>query len=88
MFYILRHLFRPEAEPHCRDALDVNDDGRVRLNDVIDLLRHLRGGFVIPPPCPDAGRDPTADDLDCAAYPSPEAEVSRHSRSARLRLHR
>ena len=48
------------------DAVDVDDDGRIRINDPIYLLRWLfAGGPPPPPPFPEAGSDPTEDQLTC-----------------------
>jgi hypothetical protein len=53
-------------EPACQKALDVNDDGKVDLDDVLYLGRWLfLGGPSIPPPFPGRGPDPTPDDLPC-----------------------
>ena len=52
----------------CADACDVNDNGKVALDDVILLLQFLfTTGKTIPPPYPTAGSDPTSSDaLDCS----------------------
>lgn len=48
----------------CRDALDANDSGSVDLSDGIYVLEFLfQGGPRIPVPYPDAGLDPTPDNL-------------------------
>jgi hypothetical protein len=50
----------------CEDAGDANDDGRLNISDPIFTLDSLfRGGKSMPPPYPEAGADPTADDLFC-----------------------
>lgn len=62
----LEHLFRGGPEPGCRDAADVDDNGRVNLTDPILLLRHLFLGAPPPPlPGPDCGVDSTPDELRC-----------------------
>ncbi|MBN1422440.1 MAG: hypothetical protein JXP34_26930 [Planctomycetes bacterium] len=64
---ILLYLFQPGVPPDCLDALDVDDDGRIRLPDAIHLLNFLfSGGALPPPPNADPGPDPTPDGLDCA----------------------
>lgn len=56
-----------DAPAPCRDALDANDDGLVDMSDGIFILDYIfRGATQIRPPFPDAGLDPTPDDLpDC-----------------------
>ncbi len=50
----------------CVKSADVNDDGEVRLDDVMYLLHYLfLSGRVIPPPFPTPGLDPTDDKLSC-----------------------
>ncbi len=64
----LGYLFLGGLERICLDAADANDDGEVNISDPIYLLEHLfLGGKPPPPPYPEAGLDPTADELDCRA---------------------
>jgi len=50
----------------CLDAVDANDDGEVSISDPIYTLNSLfRGGSPPPPPFPEAGEDPTPDELGC-----------------------
>ena len=59
----LGHLFGREPLP-CRDAADINDDGEVDMGDVVGMLTYVfQGGTPPPAPFPDAGLDPTFDDL-------------------------
>ncbi|MEE2883438.1 MAG: hypothetical protein VYD70_06885 [Planctomycetota bacterium] len=52
--------------PVCPKALDVNDDGRIDIGDGIQLLNFLYlDGPQPQPPYPEAGVDPTPDDLEC-----------------------
>jgi len=63
---ILAYLFRGAASPPCVDRLDVNDSGKIDVADSVYLLGYLfTGGPPPPPPFPDAGPDPTPDDLEC-----------------------
>lgn len=72
---ILFNLFAPSGSPckspTCRDALDVDDNGRIEVTDPVYLLNFLyRDGPE--PPAPGAnfcGTDPTADSLDCLSNP-------------------
>ena len=62
----LAYQFANAPPPPCLDAVDVDDDGRIRINDPIYLLRWLfAGGPPPPPPFPEAGSDPTEDQLTC-----------------------
>ena len=64
--FVLDHLFLGGRAPECRDAGDTNDSGAVDLSDAVYLLAHLfLGGPAPPAPYPDAGADPTEDDIDC-----------------------
>jgi hypothetical protein len=70
---ILADLFRGlNAPASCRDALDVDDTGWIDISDAIYALDVLfRGIGAIPAPYPDAGSDPTPDDLaECATAPA------------------
>jgi len=65
-------LFCDPFVGRCEDAADADDNGRL---DVADLVRTLLFAFgrddasrAIPPPYPQPGLDPTADDLGCARY--------------------
>ena len=61
---LLGDLFLGIKSPACRDALDVNDDGQTDISDAISFLAaQFLGTFVIPPPSPRPGKDPTADIL-------------------------
>lgn len=65
--YTLDFLFLGGPGPLCGDAADADDGGALDLSDAIYLLNHLfLGGPPPPPPFPEAGIDPTADDLECA----------------------
>ena len=66
-------LFSGGFEPPCMDACDADDDGAVTITDGIYTLQNLFAhGPALPPPYPDCGLDPTADDgvggLDCESY--------------------
>lgn len=64
--FILGFLFLGETPPPCRDAADTNDDGLVDISDGIRVLAFLfLGDAPPPPPYPEAGQDPTEDDLGC-----------------------
>lgn len=63
---ILKVLFNSATPPPCRDRLDTNDDGNVSLSDPLYLSNALFiRGPSIPEPFPEAGGDPTPDDLPC-----------------------
>jgi hypothetical protein len=67
--FTLGYFFIGGDSPTCLDAADANDDGGLDLSDPIHLLQGLFGGAGSPPPpYPDCGADPTADDLGCAAF--------------------
>jgi len=72
---ILEYLFR-DKHLDCVKAADADDDGEVRIDDALYMLDYLfMGGPIIPPPFPEAGTDPTPDDLSCEKYeekPRPE----------------
>jgi hypothetical protein len=56
-----------EAVP-CPDAADGNDDGFLNISDAIAVLAFLfQGTTPLQPPHPEAGVDPTPDDLGCGA---------------------
>jgi len=51
---------------NCLDAADANDDGMVDIGDPIFLLGFQFSNTAPPPePFPQAGPDPTADNLEC-----------------------
>jgi hypothetical protein len=63
---ILGYLFQGTAGIDCLDAADVDDDGKVDLTDAIYLLNFLfLGGPEVVLPYPEAGTDPTLDELPC-----------------------
>lgn len=64
---ILAYLFVDGDAPQCMDAVDANDSGNIDLADAVRVLEYLFSDAEdLPPPFPDCGMDPTADDLDCA----------------------
>lgn len=66
MTFTLKVLFQSAPLPSCRDRLDTNDDGAVNVADVLYVGQALfQRGPRIPPPYPQAGTDPTQDDLQC-----------------------
>ena len=66
---ILLWLFRG-GELACQDTADIDDDGQVNLTDAIALLNFLfQGGPAPQAPYPEAGIDPTEDELECEAPP-------------------
>ena len=51
---------------------DSNDDGKADISDAIHTLGFLFGGAgPMPPPFPEAGADPSADELRCLRLPRP-----------------
>lgn len=68
--FILNYLFRGGAAPPCLDAADADDSGVINLTDAVYLLNYLfLGGPEPRAPFEACGEDPTADDLDCGAFP-------------------
>jgi hypothetical protein len=66
---VLHYLFGP-GELTCEQSADTNDDGRLDVSDPIALLGYLFLGTSQPAePFLACARDPTPDDLECAAYP-------------------
>jgi len=65
--FTLSHIFLRGPRPStCRDAADTDDDGFLTISDAIYLLNFLfLGGPEPPSPFPNAGSDPTQDNLDC-----------------------
>ncbi|MBI4604505.1 MAG: lamin tail domain-containing protein [Planctomycetes bacterium] len=62
---VLLHLFGGAALA-CLDAADADDTGKLDLTDAVYLLQYLfQRGPVIPQPFPEAGPDPTPDELEC-----------------------
>ena len=67
--YLIYHLYRDGRPLDCPDAADVNDDGRIDLNDVIAGLQAVFLNRQIPPPyCLFCGGDPTPDNLPPCEY--------------------
>jgi hypothetical protein len=65
---LLNHLFLGGGAPGCLDAADANDDGKIDVSDPAAILNSLfQGGGPLPAPSPEAGIDPTPDELDCIA---------------------
>ena len=69
MSLVLKVVNGQASPPPCQDRLDANDDGKIDLQDVAFLRDVLFGTLQIPPPFPDAGVDPTPDDLPCPEAP-------------------
>ena len=62
---ILEHLFGSTAIP-CLDSADCNDSGVIDIADAVYVLQFLFVNGTTPPqPYPDAGIDPTPDNLGC-----------------------
>ena len=63
----LGYLFLGERAPACFDASDTNDDGVLNIADPVYLLQYLfLGGSSPDSPFPEAGEDPTEDDMSCS----------------------
>ena len=74
-WYLLSWLVEGGEAPHCLKAADVNDDGVINLEDYVFMEDCLLFADVMPPPpFPENGSDPTADDLPCGA-PVPPVEL-------------
>ena len=66
---ILSYLFGHKPVS-CLDACDANDDGSLNIADAVYLLGYAFAGGAKPPaPFPECGPDPTADALECEAFP-------------------
>ena len=64
--FSLRYLFAGGATPACLDAADANDSGVVDISDAMYILSALFTGVAtVPQPYPEAGLDPTGDQLEC-----------------------
>ncbi len=62
---VLSYLFASFATT-CTDAMDCNDSGAINIADPVMLLNFLFGTGPLPSaPYPNAGQDPTPDNLDC-----------------------
>lgn len=64
--------YRPVARPAnmaaftCKDGADVNDDGKITVDDAVKLIDHLFGSkAALKAPFPAVGSDPTYDTLGC-----------------------
>ena len=69
---ILGYLFSNKPA-QCLDALDSNDSGVLDVADAVYLLGYLFANGTPPPsPFPNAGTDPTNDELDCAVQCGPK----------------
>ena len=68
----LNAIFGAAVAP-CADAADFNDDGRLTVQDSTQLLDFALGRSTVQPaaPYPDAGVDPTDDDLGCEVFQRP-----------------
>ncbi len=61
-------LFLKSWDLNCHKAADIDDDGDNDLADMVHLILFLfNGGNPVPQPYPNAGFDPTPDDLPCTA---------------------
>jgi hypothetical protein len=64
--FSLNSLFLGQGKILCQDAADANDDGILDLSDPVYTLNYLFiGGDKPSAPYPNAGVDPTLDDLSC-----------------------
>jgi hypothetical protein len=75
--YILQYLFASGPGFLCPDAADANDQLQVDISDAVYILQNLFAqGPAIPPPHPELGVDPTAEDppLPPCFYPRPYCE--------------
>jgi hypothetical protein len=67
---LLGHLFLGISRIACADAADADDGGSLDITDAILVLQYLYLGGASPqPPFPEAGEDPTGDDLGCGGPP-------------------
>lgn len=76
--HILTALFIDASPILCLDSADADDDGDVTITDAIRILGYLFVGIVSPAgPFPEAGIDPTSDELECVAASSGGFEPPR-----------
>ncbi len=69
--FVAGRLPADDPRPACRDALDVDDDGRLGFADAVALLGYLFGrGDAPPAPFPGCGVDESIDGLECEGQPS------------------
>ena len=62
-------LFRKGPAPKCRSAADIDDDGRIEINDVLKNLNfEFLAGRPPPAPFPNVGPDLEPDFLRCDSY--------------------
>ncbi|MCZ6793309.1 MAG: PKD domain-containing protein [Planctomycetota bacterium] len=65
----LNFLFVGHDSPECLDAADMTDNGRLDITDALYTLNFLfRAGSYPPPPYPDAGLDPSPDELGTCSF--------------------
>lgn len=70
VIHLLRHLFVGWSI-RCQDSADANDTGTLDVTDAVVQLEFLfLNGPAFPPPYPQAGIDPTPDELGCDLSPS------------------
>jgi hypothetical protein len=63
----LNYLFLSGPRPRCLDAADIQDTGQVNISSAVNLLNFLfLGGATPAVPFPNAGHDPTPDQLPCS----------------------
>ncbi len=76
---LLQHIYNKDNEPACLESADVNNDGEVRLGDVLQLISYATYGLSPPAaPFPACGRDPDEkgswSDIGCVSYETCLAE--------------
>ena len=76
---LLQHIYNKDNELACLESADVNNDGEVRLGDVLQLISYATYGLSPPAaPFPACGRDPDEkgswSDIGCVSYETCPAE--------------
>jgi len=67
--FILSFLFLGGPAPLCEDAADADDSGLLDITDAVRILNALfLGNASLPEPSPEAGEDPTGDELGCLGF--------------------
>ena len=79
------YFFLGSPEPDCVDSIDINDDGELNITDSIELLNSMfYVGDPVAAPNPEAGSDPTEDELACETYTGSQPHLDDAGAAMRL----